>query len=260
MYIKYERRPSLIRTNSRYRGPTERDKYTNFILETVHDLKLLGAIMDRNEYVPGHRGHTDFIQDNFAAYFSGEGKPITANISSASRLLHVKDNVFDELDLMSPQWATYGSCIRASTANGVSLESPGLSDPSGIKTQIEVQEGDIIYLRMGVKLLSGDGSAFTIGSHNINQGEIDIKKIEIPSKGTTIFVDKWLYCKHREVIEINIDVHYLPTTLNPAKVEVFDVEIRYMTDHPLTIQPINTEIKSRVNTLEDRIKNMIRNL
>lgn len=260
MYIRYERRPSLIRTNSRFRGPTERNKYTNFVLETVHDLKLLGSIMDRNEYIPGHRGHTDFIQDNFVAYFSGEGRPITANIGSAAQLLHPKESVFENLNLMSADWVSYGNCVKATTNRGISLESNGTIDPSGIRAQIPVEEGDIIFMRMGVRLLSGDGSSFTIGSHSINQGEIDVKKFEIPSNGTTIYVDKRLYCKHRELISLNIDVHYLPATLKPAKVEIIDVEIRRISEYRLTVQPINTEIKSRINKLEDQIHNLIRNL
>jgi hypothetical protein len=259
MIIKKNLRPTSIRTNSRYRGQTELSKYTNYVLETVHDLKLLGSVLDRNEYLPGHRGHTDFIQDNVVAYVSGNAE-ITSTVDDATTLLHPLENVFDNLDVMSNTWSTYGGCTRKQTATGVELTTTGLLDPSGIATQKYVEEGDIIYIRMGVRLLSGPGTDFTLGSHDINQGEGDLKKYKIPQNGSIIYVDKRLYCKHREPISINFDVHYAPDTLNATSVEISDVEIRYISENSLTTAPTNGVIKPRINSLEDKIQNMITNI
>lgn len=259
MIIKNNLRPTTIRTNSRFRGPTELEKYANFVLESIHDLKLLGSAMDRNDFVDGHRGQTDFIDDNFVAYVGG-GTPITANINTASTIYSPLGNVFNSVDLMDGNWTTYSGCTRVATATGVKLVGDGLLQPAGIAIQKYVEEGDIIYVRMGVKLISGDGTAFTIGSHDINQGEGDIKKVKLPQNGSIIYVDKRLYCKHREPIAINIDVYNVPDMLQPSTVEVFDVEIKYLSEEKVTVVPTNTIIKSQINELENKIQNIINNI
>ena len=258
MIIKNHLRPTTIRTNSRFRGPTELDKYANFILETVHDLKLLGSVMDRNDFIDGHRGHTDFIDDNFTAYVGG-GAPITSNIETASTLYNPIGDVLDSTDLMNTIWVARNGCTKTKTSTGVKLTGDGLLDQAGVAATKYVEEGDIIFLRMGVRLLSGDGSAFAIGSHDINQGEGDMKKVKLPQNGSTIYVDKRLYCKHREPITINIDVYHLPDMLRAATVEVFDVEVKYLREHHVTVEPTNTVIKSQINALENKIRNIMNN-
>jgi hypothetical protein len=259
MIIKNNLRPTTIRTNSRFRGPTELEKYSNFVLETVHDLKLLSSVMDRNDYIEGHRGHTDYINDNFVAYVGG-GVPITSNIATASTLQVTKEDVFDSLNLMDANWVAHNGCSKTQTETGVQLSTSGLLDPAGIKTQKYVEEGDIIYIRMGVRFISGDNESFTIGSSNINQGDGDLEKFKLPQNGSTIYIDKRLYCKHREPIEININVHNVPDILTATNVEVFDVEIKYMSENNLAVAPINTQVKSKVNELEDKVKNIINNI
>jgi len=113
---------------------------------------------------------------------------------------------------------------------------------------------------MGVKLLSGSGAAFSLGSHNINQGDGDIRKYEIPQNGSIIYVDKRLYCKHREPITLNIDVHYAPETLAAAAVEITDVEIRYMSENNMTVAGTDSSLKPAINNLEDKIQNIINNI
>jgi hypothetical protein len=259
MIIKNNLRPTTIRTNSRFRGPTELEKYANFVLETAHDLKLLGSVMDRNDFIDGHRGQTDFIDDNLVAYVGG-GTPITSNIATATTLYHPTENMFTSINLMNSGWTAYGGCTKQQTSTGVRLIGDGLLQPAGVSWMKYVEEGQIIYMRVGVKLVSGDGTAFTIGSHDINQGEGDLKKVKLPTNGSIIYVDKRLYCKHREPIELNIDVYNLPDMLKPATVEISSVEIKYMTEEPMTVQPTNTVIKSRINDLENKINNIINNI
>lgn len=259
MILKNSYRPTMMRTNSPFRGPTEINKYSNFILESVHDMKLLGAMMERNDYIQGHKGQADFIYDNFAAYISGDA-PVRANMATAGVIRHPQGDVLDSMDLMDLNWVAYGGCTRAETESGVTLQTTGIQDPSGIATQKIVEEGQIIYIRLAVKLLSGQGEAFSVGSHDINQGEGDMKKFKIPQNGSTIYLDKRLYCKHREPISINIDVHNLPDMLEPTKVEISHVEIKYLSENDVSVTPIDTSLKTRVNSLEDRIQNIINNI
>lgn len=259
MKIRQQLRPTLMRTNSRYRGPSELNKYSNFLLEAVHDMKKLGSFMDRNEFIPGHKGHVDFIAENFGGYVNGEGE-LTANIPTATTVRHPIGNVFDDLDLLNYEWAAYGGCSKTASDNGVVLSSTGMLDPSGIQAQIYGEEGMIVYLRMGVKVLSGDVTGFAIGSYNLNQGEGDLSRYKIPKNGSIIYLDKRLYCKHREPVSLNIDVHNVPDQLDAASVELVDVSIQYFSENALTVEPVNSVVKSRINKLEDEIDNIIRNL
>lgn len=259
MIIKNNLRPTAIRTNSRFRGPTELEKYTNFVLETVHDLKLLGSVMDRNDFVQGHKGQTDFINDNFTALVTG-GTTITSNVDTASTIYHPIGDVFEEINLVDNNWSEYGECQRFETQNGIQLHTNGLLDPSGIATQKYVEEGDILYIRVGVKYVSGDHDSFSLGSHDIGQGEGDITKYKLPQNGTIIYLDKRLYCKHREPISINIDVNNLPDFLEPTTVEITSIEIKYLREDKVKVQPVDTVVKSKINNLDSKLRNIINNI
>lgn len=249
--------PTIIRKNARFRGPTGLSDYSNYLLETIHDMKLLGGTMDRNENIPGHRGQSDHIKDNLKAYLHGDAA-ITASVDSATVLFHVTEPVQKNMDIMSTDWADYGSVERSSLqVPGALLSSPGLLDPAGVSTQLIGEEGDIFYLRMKVVHKSGNTLGFSIGSHNINYGEGDMERKTISQNSTTNYVDKRLYCKHRGPFTVNIDVHNLPDFLEPGAVEISELSIHYAEEHHLSVSPVDTEIKSRVNQLESKLKNII---
>lgn len=261
MIIKNQLRPTMIRTNSRFRGPTEIVKFTNFVQEAAHDIKLLANVMDGNDFLKKD-GHTDFIYNNFAKLVNGTDEGIHANSPSVATLCRPTDNVFKNLNLLSSDWIAYGSCVRTGANDIYQLESPGLLDPSGISTELMVDAGQVIYIRMAVRLLEGDTTSFSLGSDNITNGteKGDIKRFILPQNGSTIYVDKRLYCQHRESINLNIDVHRLPHNLQAAKVEVSNVEIRYMTENNVLLQPSNGVLKPRVDLLHDKIDSIVTNM
>lgn len=248
----------MIRTNSRYRGQTEAMKFANFVQEAVHDIKLLGAVMDSNE-ATNQLGHSDYIYNNFASFADGSSEEIKSSVSSASVLCHPTEDIFENLNLLDSSWVTYGNCVKSGTQSLVTLSSPGTANPCGIATQIPVEEGDIIYIRMGVKLTSGSTTGFSIGSDNITNGELvgDTKKFTPPSNGSIIYIDKRLYCQHREPININIDVNRLPTTLHAATVQLIDVQIKYMTEDNVSIQSGNRFMKPGINLMNDKIDSIV---
>lgn len=259
MIIKDKWQPTMIRRNARYRGPTELNKYGNLIQEAVHDMKMLGSIMDRNDYAK-REGHSDFIRNNFSKYVGGGEGTILSNTPTASTLCHPFRDVEIPTDLSNQSWVSYGSASKAVVGGKVHLSSDGSVDPSGVRNELMVEEGDIIYIRVGVRLLSGDGSAFTIGSENINQGEGDFTSYELNENGSIIYVDKRLYCDQREPIIVNIDLHRIPDNLSSVSVEIESVEMKYMTEAKLGLQPINTEMKSRINVLKDKMENAMKNV
>lgn len=261
MIIKNQLRPTMIRTNSRHRGPTELMKFTNFVQEAVHDMTLLANTMDGNDQLRKD-GHSDFIYNNFAKLVSGTDEGIAANAPSASTLCHPTNNVFKNLNLLGSEWATYGNATISGSDGVYQLYSPGTSDPAGISTQLLAETGDIIYIRMAVRLLSGDTQSFSIGSENITSGteKGSIKSFSIPQNGSTIYIDKRLYCQQRETINLNIDVHRLPDVLQETQVEISSVEIKYMTENNVALESSNGSLKPKIDSLSDKMKSIITNV
>lgn len=70
MRIEKKYKPSFHKANARYRGVTELSQYTNFVLESAHDLLLLGHITEGNEAT--HKdGHKKEMYNNFVSIMTG---------------------------------------------------------------------------------------------------------------------------------------------------------------------------------------------
>jgi hypothetical protein len=265
MIIREEKRPTMMKTNSRYRGMTEREKYGNYVGEAIHDLRLLGKLMHGDEIMEEY-GQEYNIKDNFSTYVTGEGDVLKSNIETATKLCGSLDDIKSGSDnianlIPSNAWSAYGGCTKTETSNGISLASDGFFGASGIGNQVSVEEGQIIYIRMAIKKTGVSlVEDFAIGSTDINQGQGDITKFKIPENGSTIYIDKRLYCMHREPVTLSIDVQHMPEELGEPEVEISEVEIKYMTENNMSIGSLDGEVKPRINLLEDQIKNIIKNL
>lgn len=265
MIIRNQLRPTMIKTNSRYRGMTEREKYSNYVGETIHDLRLLGKVLFGDELTRTY-GHEFNIKDNLASYVTGEGEHTKSNIPTATTLygttgdVKVGGNKLAEL-VPSATWVAYGGCTKNTSPSGITLESDGAFGVSGIGTTLNVEEGQIIYVRMAVKNIGTEpADYFAIGSTDINQGKGDTEKYKIPQNGSIIYIDKRLYCSHREPITLSIDVQNLPDTLHSPKVEISEIEIKYMTENKMTLGSLDGVIKPKINLLESKVENIIKNL
>jgi hypothetical protein len=256
--MEYKKRPSMIRSNARFRGPTETIKYGNTVNETLHDIKLLGKWIDRDEFIFSlTRGQTDFIRDNFAAYFSGDKVTITSSTSTAADLFRQGEAVLPDIKLSDSRWVVYGGCVKGTTSTGYSLYSPGTSSPSGVQTTINVQEGQILYLRMKATGSQGSPLGFTIGSRNVNQGE-GILVEQVLDDGD--YYGVYITCLHKEDITINIDLYTTGSNLPEVKIDFSDISLTYVERNPYHLQPINSSIKSQINILDEEIQNIIDNL
>lgn len=253
MRIDYTMRPNTIRTNARYRGPSEVSKYHNFVGEVLHDITLLGKIIDTNE-LNQIKGQSDHIKENLSAYFSGDTGEVYSNTRTATTLIGVDSPLLEEVDFSLPGWIEYGDCVAETNT----LQSPGTSDPCGVRYPVGVQEGQVIYIRMFVKLLTGTAQYFTIGSHNVNQGEGSLSTFNINSTGR--WVGHYITCKHKEEIDITVDVHRLAQTTFAGKVQISDASIMYVDRRDYNLEPLNIGLKAKLNVLEREIQNIIKNM
>lgn len=249
-------RTSVEKSNARYRGVTEKTEYTNYVLSAVHDMKLLGKVLDTDEYNPAYIGQSDAIESNFANMLYGSKEPIISNTKEVVTIYHPTENLFPTNDLMDTKWTVYGECTKRLTEDKtVVLTSTGRQQNAGIRRTVDGKEGDIYYIRVAIKLIDGATDSFSIGSENINFGKEDVSKQKL-EKDVVLFMDKRLYCKERTEIVLNIDVNRLSTNLSVASVEVLEAEIRRMEESEVSIAPIQTKLRVESNRMKEKLKEL----
>lgn len=252
MSSNYELRSSVTRTNARFRGPTESDKYTNFVGEAVHDLTLLGKVIDRDDFIfSTERGQSDFIHDNLSIYFNGNNKEITANIGTSVKMVKVLGPVFENTDLTD--WTVVGCSVAKIEENTFKITPTGVPAVA-LRRTIGVTEGEVIRISMYVKVNSfTENHLGYVGSSDIYQGQGSLSSYE--SKDSFLFVEHYLQCKQKETISIEI----LGNRGN-GEFEIAHPKVEYMEINELKLEPTNTAMKRRINTLEDEINHIINNL
>lgn len=235
-------RSTLIKTNSPYRGPTNRADYSNFLLETVHDILRLSrfGLIDYRENDYGLMERNMF---NFHAINFGEAKEISSNVSSASKIIKREESVKTvngvNVEDLSSGWESYGGAtLLESTITG------GQTSPSGIRNQVAVKEGDVISVLIHLTPLSNIPN-FTIGSENIN-GESDFSHYNILQNKGSIRLEKRLYCQERGDIFINIEAQHLPDLIQPASFKIESLDIAYLKEETYEIRGLSYEIRKDI--------------
>jgi hypothetical protein len=117
-------KPSLIKTNARYRGPTELEKFINMIHEVVHDLRFLCYKIDTNDNDISYVGHKDAIESNMYYYIAGQTYKPMIKVPTATTLCNSESSV---------------------TRNFQSLSSIS-SENKSIKSRISVLDAEIKFL------------------------------------------------------------------------------------------------------------------
>lgn len=92
MIIEKKYKPSFHKANALYRGVTEHSQYTNFVLESAHDLLKIGHITTGNE-VTDIKGHESEMYDNFVSIMTGDSELGKSNLFTASSLQKVDQEI-----------------------------------------------------------------------------------------------------------------------------------------------------------------------
>ena len=250
MRIEKQWKPSVARTNSRYRGVTKKIQYTNFLLEAVHDMTILCNIMTGNEKT-GMLGHELGIENNYLSIFNGDRDPGMYNIFTASKLCKAEKKKPLPLPALD-KWEVVNNCTVTKKGDGFLLKSPGLLDPCGIRTPLYVMPGQVLYIRLKLKNTAPVDS-FKFGSVNLNQNEGALKSLSFSQSNDGFFVDYRLYCKHQETIFLNLFVHHLPSSLKAQEIEVLSFEAMYFNELDVATMPLNHQMKSHLNQSRETI-------
>lgn len=254
MIIQQKHRPTFHKANARYRGVTELGQYSNFVLESAHDILRLNHLIygNKNKEV---NGQLNDIEDNFRAIVSGDREVSKVNLFTAATLNKI-DEPITVPDLEN--WNQLNECIVKKTDDGVILESKGLVGTVGIYTPIYVQSGQKIYIRLKVKSKSG-APTFTIGSANIRTGPSSTgatKTTPVPQNDEYLLIDYIIPCKYTETIHLNINIHHLPQFLKQEEVEIKDFEIYYLDSKEISLKSYEEDIKPTLNAMNTQLKSI----
>lgn len=251
MIIEKKHKPTFHKANARYRGVTELGQYSNFVLESAHDIVRLNHLILGNEK-KGISGQLNEIKDNFQAIIGGDREVGNANLFTAATLNKISE-VVDVPPIES--WNSLNECIVAKTENGVKLESKGLMGTVGIYTPLYVQPGQQIYIRLKVKSTTG-APTFTIGSSNIRTGPSTTgitKTIPISANSDLLLIDHIISCKYAETIHLNINIHQKPQILKKEDVEIEEFEIYYLDSREISVKSHYAEIKPTLDSIYEQL-------
>lgn len=251
MFIEKRHKPTFHKANARYRGVTELGQYSNFILESAHDIVHLNHLISGNEK-KGVVGQLNEIENNFRAITSGDREVAKSNVFTASTL----NKVGEAIDIPALEnWSPLNKCAIVKTDTSVILESKGLVDPVGIHTPLYVQPGQLIYIRLKVKSATG-APTFTIGSSDIRTGPTEsgiLKTFSIPKNNDYLLIDFVLPCKYSETINLAINIHQTPDELKAESVEIKDFEIHYLESRDVSVKSYREEIKPMLNAMNKQL-------
>lgn len=256
MIIEKKYKPSFHKANARYRGVTEHSQYTNFVLESAHDLMLLSTVTTGNEAID-KTGHNQSVYDNFASIMTGDKEVGKSNIFTASTLQkidHSKTITVPELT----SWSKVNGCTVAKTGDTYKLTSNGLLDPVGIYSTLYVEPGDNIYIRLKARSTAG-APDFSFGSNNMRKGPTvtgDVRKVPLAASSEFVTYDYVLRSQYAQAISISLNVHKEPAILAAGNVEIKDFEIYYIEESPIQVSSYHTGIKPNLDELEEKINSI----
>lgn len=256
MIIEKKHKPSFHKANARYRGVTEHSQYTNFVLESAHDLLKLAHITTGNS-ATSIDGHEKELHKNFVSIMTGDEEVGRSNLFTASTLQKIdRTRIVQIPELMN--WSPLNGCTMTQSGRISSMSSNGLKDPVGMYSNLYVEPGEKLYIRLKVRSNTG-AVDFSFGSVNMRVGPDtngDTKKVAIEKNQDFITVDYMLRFQYAESVSININVHEQPDMLQPTEIEVKDLEIYYLEESPIQVTSFDEVIKPGLDQLEEDINSI----
>ncbi|EMF0415759.1 hypothetical protein I4L69_001640 [Enterococcus faecium] len=224
-------RSSLEKFHAPYRGVSSKEDYTNNVLGTLHDLIYIQRTSGCKEEVRGHRQKD---QDNFSLLLQGEGESATTNLDTAGNYCKVVEGTNIEQNLSDQLWTTSSGVVKKNLEKSIQIASDGKLDPGYISHQFSVKPGDILYIKLKIKAVTGKCDSVYIGADEVNSEGAMLKQLPITKEMT--FFDYRIPCNQNEVIDLRLYLHKQPAVLEATTVEIehFEIKLLQETDCHLT--------------------------
>lgn len=245
MKIENGHRLSVHRFNAPYRGVSSAQDFANQVASVAHDM----TYMSRVSGLIGETGHLQVQDESFNALYLGEGD-VATTLSTVGTYCNIKRKDVLTSDLLNTAWTSYGGTTKTKSGRGVSLKTNGSASPAGVKATLQVQAGQILYIRMRVKSVSTK-SHIAIGSGRINNGLTDLKNQTLFASDGFLCIDKRLYCPSSELIDVTLDVTRDPSVLTAEEIVVEDFHVHLLNEVAVGVPGIDNVLKPRLERAED---------
>lgn len=246
MRLEKKHRHSIEKKNAPYRGVSGKEDFVNGTMEVLHDLVDIANIS-------GEKGHRKAIQDRMHLLVAGEAGDLTSRFYQTGKICRVQPT---NLNVDLTTWQKLNGTTVTKTATGFLVSEQGLLDPAGIKLGVDVQPGEIYMVSMKIRPVTGKVNELSWGAGRINLGNKDVEKIDLTGKSTGVYLDKRLYCQHREQMEITLYLHDLPTALAATSVEISDFHIYKVYEEEISLKGLETESKVELEEMSQMIKSL----
>lgn len=257
MRLKKKHKPSFHKANARYRGVTELSQYTNFVLESAHDLLLLSHVTTGNE-ATSIKGQEQEIYENFVALTTGEKGVGKSNIETASTLQRIDHSRSVGVPQDLGAWIPLNQCKIKPVGDAYRLSSDAWEDTVGMYATLFAEPGEKFYIRLKVKSETG-ATDFSFGSNNIRTGpqtQGDTKKVSLEAGADYVTLDYVLTVQYTGAMHLNINVHQDPEYLKETTVDIKDLEIYYFEERPIHLASLDGYIKPKLDELEEQINSI----
>lgn len=257
MRLKKKHKPSFHKANARYRGVTELNQYTNFVLESAHDLLLLSHITTGNE-ATSIKGHKKEMYENFVSVTTGDSGVGKANVHTASTLKRINHSLNVDVPKDLGDWIPLNGCEINKAGGGYRLSSNAWDDTIGMYATLFAEPGEKFYIRLKAKSATG-ASDFSFGSNNIRTGpqtKGDTRKVSLEAGADYVTLDYVITAKYTEAIHININVHQDPEFLKETTVDIKDLEVYYIEERPIHLSSLDGLVKPKLDEIEEQINSI----
>lgn len=246
MRLEKKHRHSIEKKNAPYRGATGKEDFVNGTMEILHDLLDISNIS-------GEKGHRKAIQDRMHLLIAGEEGTLSSRFYQTGKICRVEETTWST-DLTT--WQKVNGTTVVKTGDAFTVSEGGLLDPAGLRLGIDVQPGDVYMLSMKIRPISGKVNELSWGASRINLGNKELEKIDLTGKSTGVYLDKRLYCQHREQMEIALYLHDLPTALAATSVEISDFHIYKVYEEEISLKGLEVESKVELEDMSQMIKSL----
>lgn len=244
----------------RYRGPSEKAKYQNYIGQSLHDLILLGHWLDGDDRpFRLQAGQTGLIRSHFAHYTTGsdDESSLRTSLPTAGHVQRTYDpnQQLDDVPLLD--WTLENDQVASLSGTETSVTLTTDEEQTSITYPLYVEEPAPFMLRVLIEAQTPSHPWVAIGSPNADEGSPVWSTHELPSDGTPVWIETRIDVPVTQTVRLAIRSHqpeaYSLFQYEPQVYAIHDVEWRPLHDLNVQLSPIHESLTTRVSSLEARL-------
>lgn len=252
--MEKKHRHSLERHNAPFRGASLCEDSVNFDLAVLHDLHYIDRMHNGSEE---KNGHLQFLDENRAALYHGEGTPFTT-LATAGKIVSIQGKIDAASDLK--EWTSENSATRTAEDDAFLLGASGLLLPSGFYYLLETNPGDILQLRFRLTKVTGQGTTLAFGAKDLNYDGDMLETVDLADFSSGQYIEKRLYCQSRQELKLVLYPAYQSESGTAVSVRIENFAVNKLQETEVGIVGNDAFLKpelevqrQKINHIEERL-------